>query len=153
MAENRPLPDVLAPFGSLIDRTAATFQLDGQLLRAQILVESSGNPWAFRYEPAFFTRYIRHNPHAKGFLYGPLAACSYGLLQILLETALELGYPDRPEHLFVPDTGLVWGARYLKKCLNRSHDDVFTALQLYNGSGDAALAYAHKVFTTAGRPV
>ena len=143
-----PLPPELA---ALIDRTAATYKLDSGLLAAQVQVESSGDPWAFRYEPAYFKKYIQSNPDAKGFQYGPLAACSYGLLQILLETALELGFDDRPERLFIPQVGISWGAKYLQKCLRRSHGDYKLALAAYNGSGSAATAYAEKVYTVAGR--
>lgn len=138
-------------FGELIDRTAATYGLDSGLLTAQIQIESSFDPNAFRYEPAFFRKYIKDNPDAKGHTYGPLAACSYGLLQIMLETALEIGFEDEPERLFVPQIGLAWGAKYLQKCLKKAGGQYKVALARYNGAGAAAAAYAEKVFTVAGR--
>lgn len=121
------------------------------VLSAQVQVESGGDPYAFRYEPAFFDRYIRHHETAAAFKYGPLAACSYGLLQILLETAMELGFADAPERLFVPRVGVLWGARYLRRCVDRAGGDVFLGLQAYNGTGDAARDYAQKVWGLAGR--
>lgn len=138
-------------YGELIDRTALTYGLDVGLLTAQIEIESGFNPFAFRFEPGFWLKYLHNNPDAKGYAYGPLAACSYGLLQILLETALEIGYDDRPERLFTASVGLAWGAKYLQKCIHRSNGDYKIGLVHYNGAGPAAQAYAEKVYAAAGR--
>lgn len=132
----------------LIVRIAATYALDPRLLEAQVWTESSDDPFAFRHEKGFFERYLRHHPDAKGFAWGPLAACSYGLLQILGETALELGYDDRPERLFIPQVSLSWGAKYLVRCRERAHGDPRGMLARYNGTGPAAEAYAEKVLHT-----
>jgi soluble lytic murein transglycosylase-like protein len=106
---------------------------------------------AFRYEHAFFDNYLRHKPEAKGYAYGPLAACSFGLLQILFETALETGFDDRPERLFDPRVGLAWGAKYLQSRLTLSGGDYHAALAAYNGSGPASRTYADRIYTLAGR--
>lgn len=142
------------PYDPLIQQVANNYRWPFDLLQAQVLVESSGDPNAFRYEPAFFEHYILGKDPATvpGVKFGPLAACSFGLLQILLETALELGFTDRPEMLFVPRIGLAWGTQYLTRCLARvGGEDYHQALQRYNGAGTAALAYADKVYSLAGR--
>ena len=130
-------------------RVATQYNLRNDLLAAQIQVESGGDPFAFRYEHAFFERYIKDHASAQGYRFGPLAACSFGLLQILLETALELGFADRPETLFDQRVGLSWGAQYLQKCLLGAGGDYRVALERYNGAGQAATAYADKVLAIA----
>ncbi len=133
----------------LVIQVSTQYNLRADLLSAQIEVESSGEPFAFRYERAYFERYINGRVTVAGFRYGPLAACSFGLLQILLETALEHGFDDRPERLFDPRVGLAWGAKYLRVCLDKQAGDYRGALARYNGSGPAAMAYASHVFTVA----
>ena len=133
----------------LVVRVANQFNLRSDLLAAQILVESSGDPYAFRFESEYFDRYIRDHASAKGYAFGPLAACSFGLLQILLETAIEHGFTDRPEQLFDPRVGLTFGAKYLSHCLNASAGNYHLALARYNGAGTRASAYADKVFSLA----
>lgn len=147
---SNPMPEFA--YRDLVVRTAATYRLDPTLLQAQVLVESSGDPSAFRYEREYFYRYLKSNPDAKGFKYGPLAACSYGLLQIMLETALEIGFDDPPERLFVPQIGLAWGAKYLRSLVEWAHGDIEQALAAYNGgkAGNGVrpfrtMAYVEKV--------
>ena len=140
-----------SPYDGLIQQTANVYGLPADLLRAQVYRESSFDPYAFRYEDAYFERYIKDTPEARGYSFGPLAACSYGLLQILLETALEQGFTDRPERLFDPRVGLAWGAKYLRHCLALTGGASHTALARYNGTGPAALHYADAIYTLAGR--
>lgn len=137
----------------LVDQIARVYRLPTYLLAAQIQVESGGDPNAFRYEPAYFEKYIFERD-VKGARYGPLAACSYGLLQILLETALEIGFTDKPEMLFVPRIGLSWGAKYLRLLWDNVGGQPETyrkALVRYNGRGAAAEAYADRVYAVADR--
>jgi soluble lytic murein transglycosylase-like protein len=137
----------------LVLQVSSTYGLQPDLLAAQIQVESSGDPFAFRYEKAYFEHYILNNAGAEGYAFGPLAACSYGLLQILLETALENGFDGRPEQLFDPKVGLSWGAKYLQRCLLLTNQDYPLALKRYNGSGTAAEQYAAKVLTVRDQQV
>ena len=140
---------MVTAYDELIVQVAGAYALPINLLTAQVLQESSGKADAFRYEAGFYSRYIQHHPTAKGFSYGPLAACSYGLLQILLETALEIGFSDRPETLFLPRVGLNWGAkkmRLLWDAAGNTPDTYRIALQHYNGAGVAAERYAESVY-------
>lgn len=116
-------PDILT--------TAARYHLDPYLLEAQVWVESSDNPFAFRYESSFYTTYLKAKPFWSA--WGPLAACSYGLLQILFATAVEDGFAKRPEELFVPIIGLDAGAYHLRTLLDRLKGDPSAALASYNG--------------------
>lgn len=134
------------PSTPLVVQISDAYGLRPDLLAAQIHAESSGIPTAFRYEHEFFERYILNRASASGYRFGPLAACSYGLLQIMLETALEMGYDDRPEDLFDAKIGLSWGAKYLRHCLDICGGDYRRALARYNGSGARADAYATRVF-------
>lgn len=154
-------------YTDLIQRVANEEHLPFALLEAQVVEESSGNPFAFRFEPAFFQHYIRNNPKAVAKSYGPLAACSYGLLQIMLEVAVEHGFTGRPEDLFDPYRGLSAGAAYLKHLWDMAGgtDDAYkTALLCYNG-GPALLhvpqaawpvgprAYVTNIYRMAGQIV
>jgi hypothetical protein len=115
-----------------IARVASAYGLDAELLTAQVWVESSGRADAFRFESAYYDRYIRDNPDAKAMKFGPLAACSFGPLQILLETACELGFVGQPWDLFGP-VGLEWGAKYLRTLLEWSGGNIDAALAAFNG--------------------
>lgn len=110
---------------------AARYQLDPRLLEAQVWVESSDNPFALRYEHAFYVRYLQGKPQWSA--WGPLAACSYGLLQIVFATAVEDGFHGRPEDLFVPAIGLNAGALHFRKLLDHLGGDESAALAAYNG--------------------
>lgn len=136
---------------------AAKYALSEELLVAQVLVESSGQPDAFRFEPLFYRAYIKGNAAAKAGRYGPLAACSYGPLQIMCETACELGFSGRPEDLFVPEIGMDWGAHYLAQLLEWTKGDYAKALCAYNGGRGAVRKvpypnqiYADKVLAMKG---
>lgn len=140
--------------------TAAKYQLSPELLAAQVLVESSGQPDAFRFEPAFYKTYVKGNANAKAARFGPLAACSYGPLQILLETAVEIGFTGYPEELFNPAVGLDWGAKYLASLLAWAKGDYAKAWCAYNGGKGAAAKppypnqiYADKVLAMKGTPL
>ena len=146
------------PIDILAQQVSANLHLPQTLFRAQIQIESSDDPWAFRYEHNFFKQFVESNPNAKGFSYGPLAACSFGLLQVLLETALELGFDGPPQDLFVPRVGLTWGAKYLSACWNASggtEDRYPWALCRFNAGLNAHppfsnIAYAQKIYAQAG---
>jgi hypothetical protein len=145
-------------FTTLIHQVCNLYQLPFDVLEAQVIVESSGDPNAFKWEPAFFRRYVFDNVNSKASHFGPLAACSFGLLQVMLETAVEDGFDGRPEQLFDPRVGLTWGAKHLKALIDWAKGDVERALAAYNGGkkGNETRplrnqAYATKVLKLSGR--
>ncbi len=66
--------------------------IDSDWFRAMIHVESSGNPKASRKEKD--------------------GDYSYGLMQIKLSTARDMGFGDQPLALLLPDTNIKFGIRY-----------------------------------------
>lgn len=114
----------------LIEVQAQNFGLDPDLLEAQVLMESGDSPTAFRWEPAFWATYLVDRPAA---IWGPLGACSYGLLQILGQVALERDFHGLPQDLFVPGTNLYLGAKHLAWLRRQVDGDLHAALAAYNG--------------------
>ena len=135
----------------LIELAAEQYALPQDLLTAQVEHESSGDPWAFRYERDFFGRYIRGNAQAAARAYGPIAACSLGLMQIMVEVAYEMGFDGRPEELFDPATNLDFGAKKMRALWDAAggtDTDYGIALAAYNG-GPAWLHRPASVWTPA----
>lgn len=141
----------MGSYRQLIEAEAARIWWDPDLLDAQVSVESSYDTFAFRYEPAFFQRYVKNSPHYR--LFGPLAACSYGLLQIMLVDAIEVGFVGEPWELFDPATGLYWGCKKLQQLAKQTAGQQ-QALAAYNGGlHNPQIAYADKVFAERDRIV
>lgn len=134
---------------ALVSSVAQKHHLREDYLRAQMMIESSGDPNAFRFEKGFYVRYVasavNKPPWAK---YGPLAACSYGLLQIMLVVAMENGFTGQPWDLFVPEVGLDWGALHFAELLRWSKGDYYQALAAYNGGkgGNEKPPYRNQVY-------
>jgi hypothetical protein len=150
------------PYTDLIQRVATTYGLPADVLEGQVLAESHGDPHALRFERGFFERYILDQPWtiAKAGQYGPFAACSVGLLQIMVETAYEDGFDGRPEELFDPMIGLAWGAKHLRQLLDWADGDLVRALCAFNGGKKGNVtrplrnqSYADTVMRLAGRTV
>ena len=116
--------------------------LDPALVMAVIEHESSWNPWAVRYEPAFYARYIASMklPETEK----TMRATSWGLLQIMGQVAREKGFDDKYlTALCDPINGVVFGCRKLRECVDRerhesgsSTADLTAALLRYNGGSD-----------------
>ena len=120
------------PLHLAVQAVAAAQGIDPNLVEAVALVESSGRPDAFRWEPAFYRTYIAGKQTAAS-QYGPLAACSFGPMQIMLDVACELGYQGQPWSLFQMPIGLSWGVKYLKSLLDWADGDADKACSAYNG--------------------
>jgi len=117
-----------------VELVAARHSLDPDLIQAMCEVESSGQTDAFRYEPAFWNRYLKDNPAYDGANPRRVSA-SYGLLQIMFPRAVDLGMrpTEAPEYLFVPLIGLDWGCRAFQDCYAWARFDIESALAAYNG--------------------
>ncbi len=122
----------------LIENAAARYDLPVALIQAIVQVESAGHPWAIRYEPAFFDGFVAEQGHA---VFLPcsrateerLRAFSFGLMQIMGQTARELGFKGvYLVELCDPATGLEWGCRYLTKQVKRYSGDLESAVAAYN---------------------
>ena len=125
-------------------RKAATAQsLDPALVCAVVEQESGWNPWAMRYEPAFFTKYVASlytnnkvsatEAYARGF--------SWGLMQVMGQVAREAGF----EGLFLsalcdPEQGLAVGCRVLRRKFDAMAGDTTRGLLAWNGGGNPGYA-------------
>ncbi len=105
----------------LIEIKAAKYNLDPDLIEAHILTESSGNSNSTRYEPAFYEKYIKNNISKWKITLQEAhdRATSYGLLQIMLQVAREMGFTGQATDLLIPEVGLEWGCKKLSKCYEK----------------------------------
>lgn len=83
-------------YGELIRNSAQEYGLDPNLIFATIMVESGGNTYAVRQEPR-------------------IDDASYGLGQLLYNTARGIGYRGTPEGLFDPAVNIDLIAKYHKR--------------------------------------
>lgn len=129
---------------SLARQIAAAGGQDPALVLAIIEVESSFNPRAYRAEPQ-------------------INDASRGLMQLLLSTARDRGYPGDEEGLFDPETNirlgvmqLAWINGYLASRLGRPPQlrEVLTGYNMGVGAamrGKVALSYSNKVNNALAR--
>lgn len=111
-------------FLSLITQAAQTHGLPVSLVLAIVQVESGGNPWAARYEPGFYDRYVMTQPVKARApcsikTEARLRATSFGLMQIMGQTARETGFDGVfLTELCDPAVGLDWSCKYLSRLLS-----------------------------------
>src|SRR6202140_4200404 len=130
-----------AQFVTLARRAAAAQSLDPALVCAVVEQESAWNPWAMRYEPLFFAKYVAtlytnnkvsaSEAYARGF--------SWGLMQVMGQVARETGF----DALFLsalcdPEQGLAIGCKVLRKKFDAMAGDTTSALLAWNGGANPA---------------
>jgi hypothetical protein len=119
---------------ALAKKWATVHLLNPLLVAAVADHESQWNPWAVRFEEGFEKKYIKPAIPAMPTTRELTLAMSFGLMQIIGETAVEAGFQGRfLTELCDPDTGMDFGCRKLRKCLNRNPDSVRDTLLEYNG--------------------
>ncbi|GEM_PF-842363 len=134
---------VLIPYRAEIERAAARYALPPALIAAVIQEESRFDPWATRAEPKYLrnrkirrlaARYARrHARGANAYTEFLDRARSYGLMQVMGETAREQGFlaPFLAE-LYIPSNAIEHGAKLLARLLARYHGDTLAAISAYN---------------------
>lgn len=133
-------------FGRFLKEAERQTDVKKELLLAVIMQESTGNPFAFRFEPKFFDKYLKGKELEKLGGHVPtlcskiteLAArgFSWGLMQIMGQTAREFGFDmEFLSALLEPKHNIELGAKILKHHLNNA-DSVESALLKYNGGGN-----------------
>lgn len=139
----------------LVTKYAVKYSLDPALVCAVIEQESNWNPWAIRFEPAFYERYIAGKvtntteAHAQ--------STSWGLCQVMGATARESGFKGTYlSELCDLDTGVDVGCAVLQHKLDLALGDVHKGLLLWNGGGnpsypDQVLARM-STYQTGGNP-
>jgi soluble lytic murein transglycosylase-like protein len=134
-------------FRPQIEQAARRYNLDPDLVEAIVSKESDGQWFARRFEPGFYAKYLARNP-----LYDHRdpheVSSSYGLMQVMFTTAIEIGFAGQPWELFDPAIALDLGCNYLMRLIVRASskwrgprdavaDDTIlrSALAAYNGGG------------------
>ncbi|HVB35384.1 MAG TPA: lytic transglycosylase domain-containing protein [Patescibacteria group bacterium] len=132
---------MIAP-SSLIElarKQARAAGLEPALVSAVCEQESAWNPWAIRYEPEFYLHYLLPlavSGKLGGATEARARAFSWGLMQVMGETAREHGYGGHLAALCDPATGVEIGCRVLAAKLAAAQGDVRRALLAWNGGGD-----------------
>lgn len=137
--------------------SAAAHKLNPALLCALIETESSWNPKATRYEAAFQKHYI--DPMNLPAQEAQDRSTSWGLCQIMGQTAIEFGWKGRLQDLLEPVNGIEWGCRKLAQCFKNAlkkpihmpaaHAYDRLALLTYNGGADKD--YPDRVLSKIGK--
>src|ERR1700731_4230641 len=127
----------------LARRAAAAQSLDPALVCAVVEQESAWNPWAMRYEPLFFAKYVASlytnnkvsatEAYARGF--------SWGLMQVRGQVARESGF----DALFLSalcdaEQGLAVGCKVLRKKFGAMASNTTRVLLAWNGGANPAYA-------------
>ncbi len=115
---------------------AVNVDIDPALACAVVSHESSWNPWAVRYEPGFYRRYIQ-SMQGLSETEKTMRATSFGLFQIMGQVAREQGFDGKYLTELCDPINAVQGCRKLKRCLELENQSVSAALLRYNGGGDA----------------
>jgi len=102
----------ISPYQPMITEYADEFNLDADLIRAVIWVESSGFPNASRKEDSFY---------------------SYGLLGVTLAAARDVGFTGEEADLFNPEVNIHYGSAYLSSWMDKAEGNVELAISSYNG--------------------
>jgi soluble lytic murein transglycosylase-like protein len=134
---------LLIPFRNEIERAAIENALPASLIAAVIQEESRFDEWATRAEPRYLrSRKVRRSAarFARAHRLGPTAftelvdrSRSYGLMQVMGETAREQGFdPPFLAELYIPHNAIAHGAMLLKRLLKRYHNDTLSAISAYN---------------------
>lgn len=113
---------------------AKSHGLDPVLVCAVVEQESNWVPWAIRYEPAFYKRYVQ--PLGLSDTESFARSFSWGLMQLMGQVSRELGFNGHLASLCDPAVGLEWGCRHLANKLKDVNGDVHMALQRWNGGGN-----------------
>jgi soluble lytic murein transglycosylase-like protein len=132
---------VPAQLVALARKAAAVQSLDPALVCGVVEQESAWNPWAMRYEPAFFAKYVASlytnnkvsasEAYARGF--------SWGLMQVMGQVARENGF----DAVFLsalcdPEQGLAIGCKVLRKKVDAMAGETSRALLAWNGGANPA---------------
>lgn len=130
----------------LAEHAAHAENLDSALVCAVVEQESGWNPWAMRYEPQFFAKYVAplYTNNKIGATEAYARGMSWGLMQVMGQTAREKGANSLYlSTLCDPAVGLAIGCRILRQKLDAAKGDIRAALQAWNGGANPD--YANEV--------
>lgn len=119
---------------AMVRAKAVALGLDPALACALAETESGWNTWALRYEPAFYSHYESSQnlpPTEKN-----ARATSWGLFQVMGETARSVGFKGDIPSICDPEVGIDVGLQVWQKKLTLAKGDVNKALLFWNGGSD-----------------
>src|SRR6266576_129532 len=120
---------------SMVARHALKYGIDIAMICAVIEQESEWNQWTMRYEPAFFDRYVKNVTNINT-TESIARATSYGLMQVMGQTARELGFTGKfLSELCDPEVGIEYGSKKLQACFLAKGTGE-PGLLAYNGGGN-----------------
>lgn len=157
---NNQTPQSVLQWHDLVHTLALEYSLPKAIILAQVWTESTGNPWATRYDSGW--RYFWKNGplwdkqksvdtnrrialNLLGSTEFHLQSTSMGLLQVMGAVARERGLKEDLPRLYDPEVGIRYGCIHLSIFLRSEGGDIRRALDRYNGS----LSYADKVLVRA----
>ena len=125
----------------LVVAMAGSYQLPVVIVRAMVAHESMDIPCAVRFEPDFYSNYLKgetpdFRPSGSSWETERIGrATSWGLMQVMGETARCVGFRGWFPELCLPAVGLEWGCRYLRRLADRYLADGGwpTVMRAYNG--------------------
>lgn len=133
---------MVIPVAVLVGKAqAAAFAhgLEPAVVCGQAERESAWNPWSIRYEEGFYERYVMPLVNS-GKVLDPTEAharaMSWGLGQVMGQTAREFGYAGELAMLCDPATGLEWQCRVLAHKIGVNGGNIEAGLAAYNGGAN-----------------
>lgn len=131
-------------YRAIVDRVAVKYELDPDLVEAIIVKESSGNKEAYKIELGFYQRYVKPLTFSDTEEYA--RSFSWGLMQVMGQTARELGFAGKffTEITSDPELAINIGCKYLKRQINRYPDSVKDAISAYNAGSAARSGSGYK---------
>lgn len=136
----------------LAERAAAAEGLEPALVCAVVEQESNWNPWAIRYEPLFFAKYVAplYTNNKVGATEAYARGISWGLMQVMGQVAREIGVSSLYlSTLCDPAVGLAVGCKVLRRKLDAHGGDRTKGLLAWNGGGNPD--YADEVLARMSR--
>ncbi|RLI01959.1 hypothetical protein DRO31_05275 [Candidatus Bathyarchaeota archaeon] len=138
-----------AIFDKEIIHWADYYKVPRSLVKAVIKKESNFNPWAIRVERGFLKRYYRgilnlvkstvSKSDNRWLRYPDIFSCSYGLMQLMLPVAIELGFNfEYPTELLNPSTNIRYGCKKLYLLYER-YGNWEDAISAYNQGNNRKL--------------
>lgn len=139
---------ILAELIVVAKRVAVARGLDPALVCAICEQESAWDQWAIRWEPAFYAKYIAPL-NLDNQTEATTRAISWGLMQVMGQTAVEHGYKGFLSQLCDPEIGIQIGCKVLAAKIARAGGDVRKGVLAYNGGSRPA--YVDEVFSRMSR--
>lgn len=129
-----PDPQLVA----IVEQAARAEQVDMNLAKAIVTVESTWDPKVSRLEPGwkyfYFEKEFAEKVGITVETEKTLQSMSIGLMQIMGGVARELGFTENLSELFKPEQNVIWGCKKLKQLLKKYPDEADVISSYNQGS-------------------